>query len=520
LMEDKEAVAGLTLVGQFGQSPTGIPIHRYSFPRQECALKPGDSVGTPEKTIGKVVAIERANCTIDIQKKKATKDDHPYAFYSDDQINDGKLRDALAAVAEAYLDGAHSAGMKLLRRLPPNVSLERRSDESATELAVRAVHNLDADVLPIQGPPGAGKTFTAAKMIASLVERKKRVGVTSNSHKAIRNLLRAVRRADPNVRVAHCCKEDDAGDGVEVFHHTEKGRDALRTRKVDVLGGTTWAWAGQTDLVDVLFVDEAGQMALANVLASAAACTSLVLLGDPQQLEQPTRAAHPEGTAVSALEHLFASERVVPADRGIFLDKTYRLAPEICEFTSEMFYESALGTAADLQALGDCGPFDGSGLWLVPCEHEGNKSSSDEEVEVVHKLVEHLSRGAWTHGPLSKSDIMIIAPYNAQVSRLKERLPGYEVGTVDLFQGREAAVVIFSMATSSAADAPKGMDFLFSGNRLNVATSRARAACIMVANPSLFVADCKTPEQIKLVNAFCRYRERARVVLPSQLNPT
>ncbi len=518
LLEDKETLARLTYVEQVGQSPRGLPIHRYAFPRQECVLKPKDDVATPDKKIGHVVAIDRANLTVDIQKTKASAAEHPYAFFKNERFNDGALREALAILAQNYLDGAQNAATRLLLRRPPKVPLVRAPNETPTELAVRVSTTLRGDVLPIQGPPGAGKTYTAARMIIALVRAKKRVGVTSNSHKAIRNLLRAVHAEDPSVRLAHRCHDDASEDGIQVVGDTKAAQEGIRAGEYDVLGGTCWVWGGKTDLVDVLFVDEAGQMALANVLASASACDALVLLGDPQQLEQPTRARHPEGTAVSALEHLFGEERVVPAGRGIFLDKTYRLAPELCAFTSEMFYASALDTGAGEQVLRDCGPFDGSGLWWVPCVHDGNKNASDEEVDVVEKVVERLRRGAWTRGPLAKTDIMIIAPYNLQVNRLKERLPGYEVGTVDLFQGREAAVVVFSMATSSAADAPKGMDFLFSGNRLNVATSRARAACIMVANPSLFVADCKTPEQIRLVNAFCRYRELARVVTPEQLD--
>jgi uncharacterized protein len=274
--------------------------------------------------------------------------------------------------------------------------------------------------------------------------------------------------------------------------------------------------------VDVLFIDEAGQMPLANVLAAAQGARNLVLLGDPQQLEQPQQGSHPEGTAVSALEHLLAGNSTMPSDQGLFLDRTWRLHPSICSFTSELFYEGRLEAQPDLEAqsLDATAPFTGAGLWYVPVEHEGNQSSSEEEADRVAELVRSLLAGnaSWcdktgTTRPLTLDDILIVAPYNAQVAMIAERLPAdAKVGTVDRFQGQQAAVVIYSMTTSSAEDAPRGMEFLFSPNRLNVATSRARCACILLASPRVLDPECRSPRQMKLANAFCRYVELASEV--------
>jgi superfamily I DNA and/or RNA helicase len=273
--------------------------------------------------------------------------------------------------------------------------------------------------------------------------------------------------------------------------------------------------------VDILFIDEAAQMSLANVVAVSQAAKSLVLLGDPRQLEQPIKGSHPDGVAVSALDHLLGPYATVQPDRGLFLPETWRMHPSICAFNSELFYDSRLRSLSGLenQEIKSKGRLEGAGLRYSPVEHTGNQSSSLEEVERVCALVEEILKSdtSWVdrHGdeaPLKLDDILIIAPYNAQVFALQERLPGACIGTVDKFQGQEAPIVIYSMTTSSYADAPRGMEFLYSANRLNVATSRAKCMCIVVASPTLFEAECRTPRQMQLANAFCRYLEMASKV--------
>lgn len=273
----------------------------------------------------------------------------------------------------------------------------------------------------------------------------------------------------------------------------------------------------------MLFVDEAGQISLANALAVSQAARNLVFLGDPSQLEQPQQGSHPDGADLSAMEHLLGAHQTIPAARGIFLSQTWRLAPSICTFTSEVFYEGRLHSREGLQqqVLVGTSPFHGAGLWIVAVEHEGNQNSSPEEVDAVDRIVTKLLHrdAGWIDRegvtrPMTPRDILIVAPYNAHVALLGERLVarGIRVGTVDKFQGQEAPVVIYSMATSTPEDAPRGMEFLYSLNRLNVATSRARCACILVANSRLFQPECKSPRQMQLANALCRYVELAQVV--------
>ena len=381
-------------------------------------------------------------------------------------------------------------------------------------------------MLAIQGPPGAGKTYVGARMIRTAVRAGMRVGVTANSHKVIQNLLDEIRKQGVNegkeLRLGH--KADDEvnlADGVTPFKDNGSAIAAIASRQIDVLGGTAWLWADEhaTQSVDLLFVDEAGQFSLANTLAVASAATSVVVLGDPQQLDQPQKASHPEGVGVSALAHVLGGSETMPSDRGIFMPETWRLAPAVCSFTSELFYAGKLKSLPSLavQRLAETAVFDGAGLWWIAVPHDGNRSSSDEEVKAVAELVDQLIGAKWVDQdgktcPLTAADLRVVAPYNAQVNRLAARLQplGVPVGTVDKFQGQTCAAVIYSMATSSPEDAPRGMEFLYSLNRLNVATSRGRCATFIVASPALLEAQCRTPRQMQLANGLCRFVEMAR----------
>ncbi len=540
LLDEAKAIVGLTYVGQVEVvvhkttgKPTGSIVDRYRYPSQDVDVRRGTSLKLQNQVhYGSVVAHDRAARTIDIKKGVDAASLHAGTVFSSDVISTAVLQEAVMRLAAHVPDGC---GLDLLNRRPPVLrsgTLQQGPDEPMTALALRVVADLDKTTLAIQGPPGAGKTYTGAQMIRALVTSGKRVGVTAGSHKVIRNLLRELRThtqdAGEVVRLGHKVGDEPAAvgsepnDGVREFTDNDTPRDALRAREVDVLGGTPFLWARQeyANSVDVLFVDEAGQMSLGNALAVSHAAESLVLLGDPQQLEQPLKASHPEGVGVSALQHVLGDHETMPGDRGLFLPTTWRMSPTLCAFSSEQFYERKLESRSGLEAqvLRGTRGLDGSHLWLAPVDHDGNQSVSDEEVEVVAGLVDQLLQptAAWvdadgTAHAMTAQDIRVVAPFNAQVNRLTERLGalGVPVGTVDKFQGQTAAVVIYSMTTSRPEDAPRGMEFLCSLNRLNVATSRARCAVFLVASPRLFEPDCRTPRQMRLANALCRYRELA-----------
>ena len=558
LVDEGAAIAGLQFVARVeavvsaktGRA-TGSVIDRYTYPAQECEigrdgelLMRGDDRAVP---FGAIVAHDRHARRIDVKKGKGVVDVHPSSVFEATVVHADALRRSLLRVCDAI--DASTCGTDLLYRRPPRLisgRFQQQVFETPTDFAVRLATTLDRTTLPVQGPPGSGKTYIGAQMIRALVREGRRVGVVAVSHKVIRNLLHAVRdqavEAGETVRLAHKCDPDDdaAHDGgVREIPDNPEALQALTAHEVDVLGGTAWLWARAefAGAVDVLVVDEAGQMSLANALAVSPAAGSLVLLGDPQQLEQPQQAAHPDGVDISALQYVLGESQTMPSDRGLFLKETWRLAPALCAFTSELFYDGKLQPRGELerQRIAGAGDLDGAGLWWVPVAHDGNRHWSAEEVDVVAALVDRLLAPGtqWVDArgvarPLTGADIRVVAPYNAHVNRLAERLardlvdlvalvPGTErcsvpVGTVDRFQGQEAAVVIYAMGTSRAEDTPRGLEFLYSLNRLNVATSRARCAVFVVASPRLLEPECRTPRQMQLANALCRYVELACVV--------
>ncbi len=548
LYEEREAVAGLELVRELPrEGRQRCSMVRYRFPPQETALDPGDGVRAPASddpeggSFGEVIALDLAAGTIDLRHSARTTALRPRSVFRD-QVVKGEVQEAALLalgqqVAERGPDGAgpSRAARDLLLRRPPRRREEtggplRRGGEELLSAAVRLCRELDGGVLPIQGPPGSGKTYTGARAIVALAREGKRVGITAVSHKVIDNLLAEITRAAAEARVTlELVHKDDGGSVAGVLYVKDNQAAVDAVGRGAVVGGTAWLWA-RDDLagsLDYLFVDEAGQMALAQALAAARAARNLVLLGDPQQLEQPRRGAHPEGTDVAALVHVLGAERATLADdQGLFLDRTWRLHPELCAFTSQVYYEHRERLlpvdGLERQELRGTAPFLGSGLFLVEAPHEGNQASAREEVEAVALVVRRLlQNGArWVDRekgelPLRPEGVLVVAPYNAQVAALRQRLRelGVErVGTVDKFQGQEAPVVIYSCTSSSPEDAPRGMAFLYDPHRFNVATSRARCAAIVVASPRLFEPDCRTPEQMRWANGLCRFRELATVV--------
>jgi hypothetical protein len=410
---------------------------------------------------------------------------------------------------------------------PPAAEPLQLPGEDAVAAARRIAAGLDGSYLAVQGPPGSGKTYLGALAIVELVRLGRRVGVTANSHKVVGHLLDSVaeRAAELGVRIRIGQKTDRSGecasDRARPFGDYGEALAALQAREVDVVGGTGWLWSREefAEAVDVLVVDEAGQLALANAVAVSPGAPNLLLLGDPQQLDQPLQGTHPPGAEASALGHVLAEHTTMPPDRGLFLERTRRLHPDVCRFTSVAFYEGRLTSEPWLatQMLAAPGAITGTGIRYVPVIHAGNVNASPEEAAAVARIVRDLTDGSatWTDAlgrtrPLAGEDVLIVAPYNAQVAEIERSIRSSAVGTVDKFQGQEAPVAIYSMATSNPEDAPRGMEFLYSLNRLNVATSRARGLAIMVASPSLMRVRARTPRQMRLANALCLFLEIAR----------
>lgn len=538
LMDERAGLAGLRYVERVGVERK-IPVDRYAFEKQETEVRFEKDLYQRGETIGSVQAIDLVKRTIDIKKTKKTAESHPTEVYVWDRpINVDAHADSLLRLGDwVKQNGVNGAGnyraaRDLLLRRPPRLAggeaVAAIPGEETKVTACRVSSALDNSVFAIQGPPGAGKTYTGARMICQLVKQGKKIGVTALSHKVIRNLLEEVVEAAQEDKIAgiRCMQrsnEEEATAEIGVASDNEEAWAALHSGTMNVVGGTSWLWtpAAASEAVDVLFIDEAGQMALADVIAVAQAGRNLVLIGDPQQLERPLKGSHPEGAEKSALQHLIGERKTIPATMGMLLPETWRMHSKICKFTSEMFYEGRLSArpVTEPRVLRGHRWLDGAGLWFVPVHHTGNRNSSTEEVDVAAWIAEsligqgvHWFRSAGNSRSVTWDDILIVAPYNAQVADLSVRLPNARVGTVDKFQGQEAAVVIYSLTTSSLEDAPRGMEFLYSLNRLNVATSRARSTVVLLGSPSLFEPDCRSPRQMQLANALCRYLELSTLV--------
>ena len=533
LLADSEALGGLVYEGEVGTIKRSI-LHRYSFPPQDNKVGVG---GTPidprtKKPAGEVHAIDNISGWIDLRRGAGSAVPHPGALIPPTPIEDRVLRDAIRRIAESVAatgidgPGPYQATREMLLLRRPSIGGAEsqgslaRSAESTSDAARRLVSGLNTSYLAIQGPPGTGKTRLGAKMIVDLLEAGRRVGITATSHKVISHLLDAVceesARRDYSLRAIQKA-EDDQRCTSQVVRITESNADvddALAAAEVDLVAGTAWLFAREEieGKLDMVFVDEAGQMSLANAIAVSTSAANIVLLGDPNQLSQPSKGSHPDGADLSGLDHVLDGSQTISDERGLFLGVTWRMHPDVCSFISEVAYESRLESAPECsrQLVGGEGQFSGTGLRYLQVEHSGNRTSSVEEAATAAVAYGALLGRTWTdregkQRPLSAEDILVVAPYNAHVSLLANRLPtGARVGTVDKFQGQEAPVVLYSMATSTAAEAPRGMDFLFSLNRLNVAISRAQGLAVLVCSPALLDVKAHTPEQMRLASALCR----------------
>jgi uncharacterized protein len=401
----------------------------------------------------------------------------------------------------------------LLRRAPRTTSGGGlpRGEEIADDIAY-ALQDLDSSYLAVHGPPGTGKTFTSAKVIARLVnEHAWRIGVVAQSHAVVENLLGCVIEAGvPADRVGK--KKSAGAPWREVDEKDYAG--FIANSEGCVIGGTAWDFANSGRVprhaLDLLVVEEAGQYSLANTIAVAPSARNLLLLGDPQQLPQVSQGTHPEPVDCSALAWLIDGKHTLPAELGYFLDRSYRMHPTVCAAVSALSYDGRLhshGTVTAARSLDGQRP----GVRVLTVEHNGNSTDSPEEADAILAEVRGLLGTAWTdeHGtvPLAQEHVLVVTPYNAQVVTLRQRfddagLTEVEVGTVDKFQGRQAPVVFVSMTASSADDVPRGIAFLLNRNRLNVAVSRAKYLSVIVQSPLLTEYLPGTPDRLVELGAF------------------
>lgn len=507
LVEDAEAIGMVRPVGDAVKEKRSW-VHEFVFPPQEYRLGAGDTVFDPatRESAGTIVDLDREARRVRVKRGPSLAEiPLPDALLPGGPYGTTLQKAAVARVAQSLLagDGRYPAIEGVLRRTPFDRPVQTGDLEEQTAL-VRA---LDGQHLVIQGPPGSGKTFTGGRLIADLIAHGRTVGVASTSHRAIHNLLDEVEAAAATMGLRFDGRKKETAGNPESQYQSRNiqshaGGEAILGGQL--AAGTAWLFSRHDHhaTLDYLVIDEAGQVSLADAVAMGTCARNLVFLGDPLQLAQVVQGHHPEGSGDSVLQHLLGEHATVPPERGLFLERTFRLHPDVCGYISEVFYEGRLRPAE--VASTRTTPF-GTGLRHLTVEHEGCRQSSVAEADAVAAEVERLRAAG-----VAAAEIVVVAPYNAQVELLRERLPDdVRAGTVDKFQGQEADVVLYSMASSSGEDVPRGLDFLLSRNRLNVAVSRARCLAYLVCSPRLLEIDCRSIEHMRLANALCRFVEMA-----------
>ncbi len=527
-------------IGKAG--PTGTIIETYEFPTQLFKSKPGafcfsaatkDKIGTLLDTS---VGTQQDQVRIERGKKFQRAVVGDAIIVRDDHPNKA-IRDALTAFAIELLtcNGAptiYRGAFDLLRAAAPRFRSRRtkvQPDVVTANALVDLVRDLDNSYLFIQGPPGSGKTYQGAHLAIALIDAGYKVAVSANSHQAIHNLLDAVEKAalDNNgfrFRGYKKCTEGESR--TEYFgRNVTSTTDNLGTLDIDLYAGTPSALshASMRQKVDFLLIDEAGQVALPTVIAATMSARSVILLGDPAQLPQVAHGRHPMNVGASVLDRLLAeADGPVTPERGVLLEQTRRMHPDICRYISTIMYRDRLASMPGLEK--QCVSSDGqsgAGLRFLPVAHRNNRSRSIEEATRIADEVELLLKGSVTDAydmtrQMTPADIIVVTPYNAQVDCIARELrrrgawAAVEVGTVDKFQGQEAFVVFFSTAASSAEDAARGLDFIFNLNRLNVAISRARALSVIVGSPDLLLSECSSVKQMRQLNAVLYFHELAK----------
>ena len=537
LEDDPECIASALLEKKIAIKDSDKTTFVYKFKEQNFKLKEGDPAfdiisDTSFGTITRITEIKDdenyIECTLG--QKRLDKVGEPpknFDFGPGTVVNSSTIASALNKFIVDYSESKktkYKCAEDILKNSYPDLIGIKAGDaitdikKDLVEESILAVKKLNSSFLLVQGPPGSGKTYTSAKIILSLLKDNKKVGITSNSHKAINNLL---------IQIENLAQEEEFT--FKGLKKSSKEEQKLNGKIIkDVSGrmkefpedyllhaGTAWLFSDpRYDLkMDYLFVDEAGQVALANTLAIATSAKNIILIGDQMQLSQPIQGIHSGNSGKSALDFLLEGEDTIPVSRGIFLSETRRLNKDICDYISSSFYDFRLKphpVTSERSVSLNLKNIKNEGIFFLPTEHTDCTQKSDEEAEIIKdyysKIIGKDSIDVKKKKKIDHDDIMIVAPFNMQVNNLKKIINKKEsrIGTIDKFQGQESKIVFISMTSSDPENLPRHKEFFFSRNRLNVAISRAQSLAIILFNPSLLLTNCQKINEMRLVNNFCK----------------
>ncbi|MEJ0060850.1 MAG: TM0106 family RecB-like putative nuclease [Terricaulis sp.] len=544
---DEDVIEDAESVGLISIDPNVTPVAdkrslltTFRFPPQDTKLKVGDSprIAALLSGAGKIAALDPDAGVIVMRRGVGAQFPQLFSLIPG-PIDMPEPPEAVLAFAERFAASAvdgNSAIMDFLMREPPRLTGRAEGEAIAGDGAdlvqetIRAASDLDESYLFVQGPPGSGKTYTISEVTIDLLRKGRRIGIASNSHKAINKALEEIEARAEDQNFSFCGAKKGREDAPETYFDSANITTVKKSEQIEarhqLVGGTVFHFsrADQRGAYDYLIVDEAGQVSLGNLVAMAHAATNLILVGDQMQLAQPIQGVHPGDTGLSCLDYLLGGAATVAPDRGILLNESRRMHPDICNFISEAIYENRLHphpSCANRHLILNGDPHSAilpSGISFLRMAHEGCLQSSEEEVTAIVELVDQLLNQSLIteegERELTYNDILVVAPYNMQVNLLRQSLAqGVRVGTVDKFQGQEAPVVILSMTTSRGSEAPRGTAFLFNKNRLNVALSRAQCLAIVVHSEHLLDGAANTIEDLKRLNLFAHAESRAAAIV-------
>jgi len=533
LIDDPTCIGNMHIFGSQVQEKRSL-IYTYKYEDQEFKIKAGKEATLANNLDPEIKDRAGSIISIDHDKKIVTIKRGTSQGRLQDNISIGPpppfKTDKLEASTYKFIDSViekknkYNALISILLKQNPKIKGIKEGDKiikthDFTSEIPKIISNLDNSYIYIQGPPGTGKTTQASNAIVELLKSNKKIGITANSHKVIHNLLDKIENISSGVpfrglKMGRSTDEDTIYNSqhIKTSSNEKDFIDGLNSNNTLIYAGTKYHFSSSyyDSKLDYLFIDEAGQVSLADIIAIGSVAKNIVLIGDQLQLGQPIKGSHPGESGKSILDFLLEGKDTIPAHRGIFLNKTYRLNSKINEFISNNFYEDKLVTdvITDKRKIS----FDKKhiikkeGVHHISMDHKDNIQKSIEEGQVIKKILNEMIGLKYFDGAkdrkLTLEDFLIISPYNAQVNYLMSVLKNAKVGTIDKFQGQEAAVTIISMTSSDSDILPRNKEFFFNRNRLNVAISRAQCVSIILFNPELLKTSPRSVEQIKLLNNF------------------
>ena len=537
LEEDVECIGNALRDKKVKLKDSDKTIYTYRFNEQNFKLKEGDPAHdiVSDTSFGSIIKITEIKddenfVELSISQKQIEKKGEPpvnFDFGPGRVVNTNPIATALNKFIVDFSETKktkYKSAEDILKNTYPDLKGIKPGDplidikKDLVDESIKAVKKLNSSYLLIQGPPGAGKTYTSAKIILSLIKDNKKVGITSNSHKAINNLLLQIEELALNEKFSFkgmkkSSKEEQKLNG-EIIEDITGGMKSFPDEYL-LYAGTAWFFSDpRADLMmDYLFVDEAGQVSLANTLAISTSSLNIILIGDQMQLSQPIQGVHSGNSGKSALDFLLENVDTIPVSRGIFLSETRRLNKDICDYISSSFYDFRLKphpVTNERSVTLELKNIKNKGIFYMPTYHTDCTQKSDEEGELINdyykKILGKSSTDEGKNKKIDIQDIMVVTPFNMQVNNLKKIInkKDSKVGTIDKFQGQQAKIVFISMTSSDPENLPRHKEFFFSRNRLNVAISRAQCVAVILFNPNLLLTNCQKINEMRLVNNFCK----------------